>query len=86
MLEAATLYPLLVPSLMVSFSTYASWYFMSAKRYAPLTEDEVKTLWKIHKQEASCRARRCQRIVRGRKLIGFKCECGYTHVQKRPMV
>jgi len=86
MLETATLYSFLVPSLLVSFSTYASWYFVYAKRYAPLTEDEVRTLWEIHKHKASCKAKQCKRIVKGKKLIGFKCGCGHTHVQKRPMV
>jgi hypothetical protein len=86
MLETATLYSFLVPSILVSFSTYASWYFVSAKRYAPLTEDEVKTLWVIHKQKASCKAKNCQKIIRNKKLIGFKCGCGHMHVQKRSMV
>jgi hypothetical protein len=86
MLETAALYSFLVPSLLASFSAYASWYFVSAKRYAPLTKDEVRTLWEIHKQKASCKARHCKRIVRGKKLIGFRCGCGHTHVQKRPMV
>ncbi|MGB9693363.1 MAG: hypothetical protein ACPLYF_00800, partial [Fervidobacterium sp.] len=27
-----------------------------------------------------------QAIKRRGKIIGFKCECGYKHIQKRPIV
>jgi len=86
MLEVTALYTLLFPSLWTSFAAYALWYFTSAKHYAPLTEGDFRTLREIHRQKAHCRARHCQRIVRDKKLVGFKCGCGYKHVQKRPIV
>jgi len=68
------------------FTTYATWYFTLAKHYAPITPNEAKILWKIHKQNIECYARKWRRIKRGDKIIGFECECGYKHIQKRPIV
>ncbi|MEM3696553.1 MAG: hypothetical protein QXQ94_03490 [Candidatus Bathyarchaeia archaeon] len=68
------------------FVVYATWYFTSAKHYAPLTPYEARLLWKIHKQDISCNGRKWQIIKRGGEIIGFKCECGYKHIQKRPIV
>lgn len=65
---------------------YATWYFTSAKYYAPLTLDEAKILWKIHKQNIGCNGRKWQVVKRRGKIVGFKCECGYKHVQRRPIV
>jgi hypothetical protein len=65
---------------------YATWYFTSAKHYAPLTPYEARILWKIHKQNIKCNGRKWQIIKRGGKIIGFKCECGYKHLQRRPIV
>jgi hypothetical protein len=67
-------------------TAYGTWYFTSAKNYAPLTVSEARLLWRIHKRNIRCNARKWQRIKRGGKIIGFKCECGYKHVQKRPIV
>jgi hypothetical protein len=68
------------------FVIYATWYFTSAKHYAPLTPYEARLLWKIHKQNIGCNGRKWQIIKRGGKIVGFKCECGYRHIQKRPIV
>ncbi|MGQ9545428.1 MAG: hypothetical protein ACUVQX_06550 [Candidatus Bathycorpusculaceae bacterium] len=68
------------------FVVYATWYLTSAKRYAPLTPYEARILWKIHKQNIACDGKKWQIIKRGGKIIGFKCECGYKHIQKRPIV
>jgi len=86
MLEATTLYTLLLPSLWVSLAVYASWYFTSAKRYAPMTSEEVRALWEIHKQKNLCRAKHWKKIVHKNKLVGFKCGCGYSKAQKRPII
>ena len=77
---------ILMPPLWVCFAVYAIWYFASAKRHAPLTPDEAKLLWKIHKQNIKCSARKWREIKRGDKIIGFECECGYKHIQRRPMI
>lgn len=65
---------------------YATWYFTSAKSNAPLSPAEVELLWKIHKQDKKCSARKKREIKRGNRIIGFECKCGYKHIQKRPVV
>lgn len=65
---------------------YATWYFTSAKNYAPVTHGEARILWKIHKRNIRCDSRKWKEIKRGGKIIGFVCECGYKHIQKRPIV
>ena len=70
----------------VCFALYTIWYLTSAKHYAPLTVDEAKMLWKIHKQNISCDSRMWREIRRGGKIVGFACECGYNYTQKRPIV
>jgi hypothetical protein len=79
--------PLLVPVLWVSLASYVIWFVGAAKRHVPLTLEEAKMLWKIHKQDTNCRYRRWQPISRRNgKITGFKCECGYKYTQKRPVV
>jgi len=65
---------------------YATWYFTSAKYNAPLSPNEIELLWKIHKQDKNCAATSKREIKRGNRIIGFECECGYRHIQKRPVV
>ena len=86
MLEAMTLYDLLLPVLWASLALYISWFLTSTKRYAPLTKDEVRALWQIHRKSTQCPARHWKKISHKSKLVGFKCGCGYTHAQKRPIV
>jgi len=76
---------ILVPTLWLCFVAYAAWYYTSAKKYAPLTREEVRILWKLHKQDVGCEAKKWQEIRRKDKMVGFECECGYKHVQKRPI-
>jgi len=68
------------------FAVYTIWYFTAAKHYHPITLSEAKILWKIHKQSARCKAKKWYSIKRDNKLIGFKCECGYKHIQERPLI
>jgi len=68
------------------FVIYATWYLTSAKHYAPITFDEAKILWKIHKQLVHCNGKRWREVKRGGKIIGFECECGHKHIQRRPIV
>ncbi len=67
------------------FAVYAIWYFTVAKNYAPITLGEAKILWKIHKRNIQCNARKWREVRREGKIVGFECECGYKHVQKRPI-
>lgn len=75
--------PMLMP-LFVGSVAYTTWYFV-ARRYIPMTRMEAEILWKIHRQEAKCNAKKWQAVHRGKKIIGFECKCGYKHLQKRPM-
>jgi len=77
---------LLTPALLISFAACAVWYFISEKRYVPLTQNEVKLLWKIHKQSCKCHAAKWRELKRQDKIVGFECECGYRRVQKRSLI
>ena len=76
---------ILSSTLWVCFLLYATWYLTSAKDFAPLTREEAELLWKIHKQDMGCKAKRWYEIRHEGELVGFECECGYVHVQKRPI-
>jgi hypothetical protein len=76
---------ILMPTMWTCFTAYAAWYFTSAKQYAPLTLNEARLLWKIHKQSTHCTSRKWNEIRHNGSIIGFKCECGYKHVQKKPV-
>lgn len=86
MLEAMTMYNMLLPASWAFLAVYIAWFLTSAKRYAPLTKHEVRALWRIHRRNTKCQARHWKEIFHKSKLVGFKCECGYTHAQKRPIV
>ena len=77
---------ILTPATWMCFTIYAIWYFTSAKHHHPMTLNEAKILWKIHKQTVQCKAKKWYSIKQGNKLVGFKCECGYKHVQERPLI
>jgi len=67
-------------------TTYTIWYFTKAKNYAPITLNEARLLWKIHKRNMRCTSNKWRSIQRKGRIIGFECECGYKHIQKRPIV
>ena len=78
---------IILAAIWVSFTGYAVWYLTSAKRNVPITFDEAKTLWKIHKKTAKCHGHKWRPISRrGGKISGFECECGYKYNQKRPIL
>jgi hypothetical protein len=77
---------IIMPTLWAGLAAYATWYFARAKRYSPLTATEAKQLWMIHRHDASCNSRKWRQIKREKLTVGFQCECGYTHVQKKPLV
>jgi hypothetical protein len=78
--------PIFVPLAWACFAVYAIWYFTSAKHYAPITRAEARALWHIHRQNVRCNGRKCREIRRRDKIVGFECECGYRHFQKRPII
>jgi hypothetical protein len=77
---------IIIGALWIFLAAYATWYFTSAKNYAPITPNEARILWKIHKRNIRCDAKKWREITRKGKIIGFECGCGYKHIQKRPIV
>jgi len=69
---------------------YSFWLVTRAKRSQPLTLDELVILWKIHKQQARCSTplSRVEPIIdsQSNEFSGFKCECGYRYLSKRPVL
>jgi hypothetical protein len=76
----------LIPAIWLSLGFATAWFLLSAKRVVPLTREEAETLWKFHKQKTGCREEKWNEIIRGEKMVGFKCECGYEHIQKRHLI
>jgi len=85
-LEALLDSGVLVPAIWLSLGLATAWFLLSAKRVVPLTLEEAETLWKFHKQKTGCRAQGWHEIVRGNKVVGFECECGHEHVQKKHII
>jgi len=76
---------ILTPTIWICFAIYAIWYFTLAKHPHPITTNEAKILWKLHKQTTHCKAKKWWTIKQKNNLIGFKCQCGYQYIQKRPI-
>jgi hypothetical protein len=76
----------LIPAIWLTLGLATAWFLLAAKRVVPLSREEAETLWKFHKQKTGCQAQSWSEIVRGEKLVGFKCECGYEHIQKRHII
>jgi hypothetical protein len=53
---------------------------------SPLTTEEAEMPWKIHRSQTHCHAERWNKIVRRKKIVGFKYECNYRHIEKKPVV
>ena len=73
----------LIPGLALIFALYVAWILFSAKRTVPLTQEEIEMLWKFHKQKTKCKAKSVHEILSKKKIMGFKCECGYEFKQTR---
>jgi len=76
----------LVPTVWVSFGCLASWFMLSAKKHQPISAEEIEILWKSHMQFSKCKGKKFEKIMKGKKLIGYKCQCGYEHQQRRPII
>lgn len=83
---AKNMLELIAATIWTCFVIYITWYFTKAKHEAPITSHDARILWKIHKQNISCGARRWREVRHRGKVVGFECECGYKHIQKRPLV
>ena len=76
----------LIPAIWLSLGLLIAWFLLAAKRVVPLTQKEAETLWKIHKQNDQCKAEGWQEISDKNKIVGFECECGKKHIQKRHII
>jgi hypothetical protein len=78
---------IVLPAVWTLFTGYLLWYMVAVKRIEPITNDEARMLWKIHKKTSHCGGQKFQPVIRkGGKLKGFQCECGYNYTQRKPMV
>jgi len=80
------MWEILALGLWTTFVIYVTWYCTSAKYNAPISQNEAKLLWKIHRQNKKCAARRWREIKHQSRIVGFECECGHKYMQKRPVV
>ncbi len=76
----------LVPTIWVALGCAVAWFLLSAKRAQEITEEEAEMLWKSHKQFQHCSAETFIEINKGKKLIGYICQCGHEHKQERPII
>ncbi len=69
------------------FAAYTSWLVFKAKHNVPITLQEAKALWHIHKKNSACKAHKWEPLAqKGDLAKGFKCQCGYKYTQKKPLV
>jgi len=76
----------LIPGLVLSFGFVVTYLLLSAKHNVPITVKEAETHWKFHKESKCCNAETWDEINKNKKLIGFECECGYSLIQKKPLI
>ena len=78
-----------IPIIWLSFTCYLFWYVTSANHNVIITKNIItknyaNTLWKIHKGNQICKGLKWTTITRKEgKIIGFKCDCGYTRIAKK---
>jgi hypothetical protein len=72
-----------VAAVWIVLAGYVTWYIVAAKDYVQMDAEELLLLWKIHKDKTGCKAKTWKELRQGSRIIGFECECGHRHVQKR---
>ena len=70
----------------VSLWVLHSIYLLSARNIVPMTKEEAETLWKLHTQKDCCKAKTWHEITKRNKVVGYECECGLQHIQKKHLV
>ena len=76
----------LIPAIWLSLGFFIAWFLLSARIHVSLTPNETEMLWKFHKQNSNCKANNWNKIFRKKEIIGLTCECGYKHIQKKPLI
>lgn len=82
----STIAEYLVPTMWVALGCAVAWFLLSAKQNQKLTVEETEILWKSHKQFNHCSAKAFTEITKGKKIIGYICQCGHKHKQHRPII
>jgi len=77
---------IITPAVWVLLVSYLTWYFAKVKRYSPISQTEAKQLWIIHKQSSNCCGKKWHQVKNRNQTVGFECECGYKHMQEKPLV
>ena len=76
----------LVPTVWVALGCAVAWFLLSAKKEHCITTKDVELLWKSHKQFNRCSAKVFSEINKGKKVIGYLCQCGHEHKQQRSLI
>jgi hypothetical protein len=59
----------------------------TVRQMAPMTAEEAKVIWTLHKKTSLCKGRRPILIRKKKdKIVGFRCDCGYCYTQERPLL
>jgi hypothetical protein len=66
-----------------ALATFGLCLLAIAKRKVPISIEEAKVLWKIHKHDTNCSRHKWKPLTeRNGKITGFKCECGHQYSQR----
>jgi len=76
----------LAPTIWVALGCAIAWLLLSAKRDQEISEKEAEMLWKSHKQFNHCSAEKFTEINKGKKILGYVCQCGHEQRQERPII
>ena len=85
-IEAILQSGVLIPGLALCFGFYIAYVLLSARNLVPMTREEAENLWKFHKETKCCQSKSWKEILKKNELVGFECECGYEHIQKKHLV
>lgn len=73
-------------TLVAAFAAYSASHFARARRFYPVTTAEAKQLWALHKLDTGCPSKKWKQIKHKTQTVGFQCQCGYRHVQRKSLV
>jgi len=76
----------IMPAAWGCLSVYGIWYLTRAKNYFPISTAEAKQLWMIHRRGMNCDSKRWKQVKQHGTTVGFECECGFKHMQTKPIV
>ena len=76
----------LIPGLALCFGFYIVYVLLSARNVMPMSRDEAEKLWRFHRQTKCCNAQTWKEIEKKKKLVGFECDCGHKHIQKKHLI